>query len=52
MNYEKYRNQYVNKQELLMDLYEQQKYGSVQDSRGRAKAMLTIDHGLSVCRKR
>lgn len=42
MNYEKYRNQYVNKQELLMDLYEQQKYGSVQDSRGRAKAMLTI----------
>lgn len=42
MNYEKYHNQYVNKQELLIDLYEQQKYGSVQDSRGRAKAILTI----------
>ena len=42
MNFEKYRDQYVNKQELLTSLYEQQKYGSTQDSRGRAKAILTI----------
>ena len=42
MNYEKFKNQYVNKQELLLALWEQQKYGSPQDSRGRAKAMMTI----------
>lgn len=40
--YEEYSNQYINKQEILLALWEQQKYGSVQDSRGRAKAITTI----------
>lgn len=41
-HYEKYKGQYISKYEILSILWEQQKYGSVQDSRGRAKAMLTI----------
>lgn len=41
-HYEKYKGQYISKYEILSLLWEQQKYGSAQDSRGRAKAMLTI----------
>ena len=41
-NYEKFKGQYISKYDLLLALWEQQKYGSVQDSRGRAKAILTI----------
>lgn len=40
--YEQYKDQYINKYDILTTLWEQQKYGSVQDSKGRAKAILTI----------
>lgn len=40
--YEQYKGQYISKYDLLVELWRQQKYGSVQDSRGRAKAILTI----------
>ena len=40
--YEQYKNQYISKYDILTALWKQQKYGSVQDSRGRAKAILTI----------
>ena len=41
-HYEKFNGQYISKYEILSILWEEQKYGSVQDSRGRAKAMMTI----------
>lgn len=40
--YEQYKGQYISKYDLLIELWRQQEYGSVQDSRGRAKAILTI----------
>ena len=40
--YEQYKDQYISKYDILTVLWEQQKYGSVQDSKGRAKAILTI----------
>lgn len=40
--YEQYKDQYISKYDILTALWEQQKYGSVQDSKGRAKAILTI----------
>lgn len=40
--YEQYKDQYISKYDILTALWEQQKYGSVQDSSGRAKAILTI----------
>lgn len=40
--YEQYKDQYISKYDILTTLWEQQKYGSVQDSRGRSKAILTI----------
>ncbi len=40
--YEKYKGQYISKQDILKLLWEQQKFSNVKDSRGRAKAMMTI----------
>ena len=40
--YEQYKDQYISKYDILTALWKQQKYGSVQDSSGRAKAILTI----------
>lgn len=47
-HYEKFKGQYISKYEILSILWEEQKYGSLQDSRGRAKAMMTIMDMLPV----
>lgn len=40
--YEKYDGQYISKRDILVRLWEQQPYSSVQASWGRARAMVTI----------